>query len=151
MAYAWNSLCRPGHHLPLPPERWDKGVCRHPAQIALTHMPRDDIAHSGEGPPTSVINQGNAPQICPQAKLMEAILELRVPLSRCDKLTKICTPMPSEWKEGIQLTYKHVSSHTLLPLLPTIMLTRVSEQTYPNLTHASLSRATFSSNKSLRN
>lgn len=50
------------------------------------HHAQSDTAHCGLGTPTSVTNQENALQICPRAKLMEAVLELRVPFSRCVKL-----------------------------------------------------------------
>ena len=38
---------------------------------AQTYPPRDGAAHSGLGPPTSIITQDNTPQIWPQANLME--------------------------------------------------------------------------------
>lgn len=38
------------------------------------------------GPPTSMINQDNAPQICPQAILVETFSQLRFPLPRCPSL-----------------------------------------------------------------
>ena len=38
--------------------------------IAQANLPRDDAAHSGLGPITSINNQDNAPQTCQQDNLM---------------------------------------------------------------------------------
>jgi hypothetical protein len=38
------------------------------------HLPRNGTAHSGLSPLTSITDQGNTPQICPQANLMDTFL-----------------------------------------------------------------------------
>lgn len=53
-----------------------------------THPPRDDAAHGGRDPPSSISSQENVPQTGPQANLMEAVPRLRSPLPRCVKLMK---------------------------------------------------------------
>lgn len=46
------------------------------------HLPREGTAHSMLTPPTSIVNQENAPQTCLQANLMEAISQPRFPFSK---------------------------------------------------------------------
>lgn len=46
------------------------------------YQPRDGATHSGQGPLTFIINQGNLSQSWPQANLIEAVLKLKFPLSR---------------------------------------------------------------------
>ena len=53
------------------------------AQLAYTtqeQLPRSGPTHCGLGLHTSFINQPKAPQTCPQAKLKEAIPQVRLPL-----------------------------------------------------------------------
>lgn len=54
---------------------------------AQTQLPRDGNAHSGLDPPTSISNQENDPQTCPQASLMEVTPQLSFLLPRYVKLT----------------------------------------------------------------
>lgn len=53
----------------------------------LFHLPRITAVHSGFGPHTSISNQGNSPRTCPEASLMEVILQLRIHLPWCITLT----------------------------------------------------------------
>ena len=55
--------------------------------MAQAHLPKGGTAHSGLGPPPSISKQANALQTCPQANLMEATLQLSLPLLRHVKLT----------------------------------------------------------------
>lgn len=50
--------------------------------ILQDHLPRGGPTHSGLGLSTSIINQENVPQSCPQAGLIEAIPHLKVLLLR---------------------------------------------------------------------
>lgn len=52
-----------------------------------TLRPRVGTSHSGVDPPPSISKVEKCPQICPQASLMKAVLQLRLPLLRCIKLT----------------------------------------------------------------
>lgn len=49
--------------------------------IAQAHL-RDGTTHSGLGPSVSNISPENATLSCPQPKLMEAVLQLGIPLTR---------------------------------------------------------------------
>lgn len=56
--------------------------------IAQAYLPRDGVAHSDLGPPTSTINQKHSPpQTCPQVRMMEAVPPLRLSLLKSAKLT----------------------------------------------------------------
>lgn len=50
--------------------------------------PKNGTTHSGLGPRVSIISPENATLSCPQPKLIEAVLQLRIPLTRCIQLTK---------------------------------------------------------------
>ena len=50
--------------------------------ISQDHLHKGGTAHSGLGPPTSIINQENAPKGLPTGSLMEAIPQLRFSLPR---------------------------------------------------------------------
>lgn len=55
------------------------------------HLLRDDIIHSGLGPPASISHQENAPQTCSQAKRMRSIFSVIIfslVTLACFKLTK---------------------------------------------------------------
>lgn len=49
--------------------------------LSLGHLPKAGTTHSELGPPTSITEQENAPHICLQVSLMEAISQLFI-LSR---------------------------------------------------------------------
>lgn len=49
-------------------------LAQRPFQHTQTHLIRDCSARSGLGPPTSISNQENSKQICPQANMIEALL-----------------------------------------------------------------------------
>ena len=53
-----------------------------PDYSTLDHQPRGAIIHHELVPPTSVMNQENAPQACPQANLVEAFSQLSFPLPK---------------------------------------------------------------------
>lgn len=60
-----------------------------PAQLKPTHLGMV-LFTSGLGLPASLGNQEHAPEMCPQASLMEEVLQLRFSLLRCVTLmTKI--------------------------------------------------------------
>lgn len=46
--------------------------------ISQDHLPRISTAHSGQRLPASINNQGNSPQIRPQANLIWAVTQLRL-------------------------------------------------------------------------
>lgn len=51
-------------------------------QPMSTSLGTDNTAGSGMGAPTSISNQGNAPETCPRANPMKNTLPLQFPLSR---------------------------------------------------------------------
>lgn len=78
------------------------------------HLPRDRTTHSGLDPHTSVINQENAPQICPHVHLMEAILQLMSPLlDRINGDTRSANPISLAKFTRYILAYFQLYKHTL--------------------------------------
>lgn len=49
---------------------------------AQAYQPRDGATHNGQGPLTFIINQGSVSQSWPRANLIEAVLKLRLLVSR---------------------------------------------------------------------
>lgn len=47
---------------------------------AQAYLPKDDTTLRGLGPSKSINNHEIAPQTCPQANVMEALLQMRFPL-----------------------------------------------------------------------
>lgn len=62
------------------------------------------MTQSGPGSPTSVINQGNTPQICPQANLMKTVSQTTFTL-------------PSYVQVCVELTKANCDSHPMTRVL----------------------------------
>lgn len=50
------------------------------ANFLLYGLPKDGATYSGLGPPAIINNQGNAPQTCPQANLIDTLFGGGLPL-----------------------------------------------------------------------
>lgn len=77
------------------------------AQLDATqnHLPGGGTAYSRLGPPTSIVNAGNAPQACWQVKQMETILQLRFTLPRWPQFV-------SSWKTKQTSTNSNACSNS---------------------------------------
>lgn len=83
---------------------------------AQVHLPRKGTTHSGLGPPTLISNQENIPQTCPQANLMEEILNWGSPFP--DDLVGIKLKINTKQDTGRSvLTQKHLPRQNTSPSL----------------------------------